>query len=206
LARLQSLGCECVSGNHDYDILNPDLAHRDGAISSWEAELLEWCAGQLSEADLDFLRSFRPSVEIPFDAEESLLCCHGSPRSHSDFILATTPAAELDEMLGDLKATVLAVGHSHTQLMRIHKSKRIVSVGSVGWPLEKMPFKGLPRFLPWAEHAILEWADGVLSIELRRVPVDLEAVNEAALRSDMPRAASWVELWATPPVEEPPQI
>lgn len=202
LTRLEALDCDCVLGNHDHDVLNPDLAHEDGTISSWEAELLEWCAVQLSEADLNYLRSFRSSMEIPFDAQESLLCCHGSPRSHSDFILATTPATELDEMLGDFAATVLAIGHSHVQLLRYHKGKRIVNVGSVGGPLAHMPFKRLPCFLPWAEHAFIEWADGVLGIELRRVPIDFEAVKEAAMRSSMPRAASWVELWATPPGEE----
>jgi hypothetical protein len=112
-----------------------------------------------------------------------------------DQILATTPGAELDEMLAGHTATVMAGGHTHVQMLRQHKGVMIVNVGSVGSPLEQMPFEGMPRCLPWAEHAIVNWANGTLGVELRRVPIDLEAVKQAALTSDMPDAAFWVGLW-----------
>jgi hypothetical protein len=61
-----------------------------------------------------------------------------------------------------------------------------------------MPFKGLPRYLPWAEYAFVNWLDGMLSIDLRRVSIDLKATMQAALDSDMPDAAAWVDLWIAP--------
>jgi predicted phosphodiesterase len=195
LAQLKALDCTCVMGNHDDDMLNLDLAYEDAPALPWEVELVDWCAGQLSKADLVFLRSFQPSIEIPLDAEATLLCFHGSPRSNMDRILATTPAAELDEMLMGHNATVMAGGHTHVQMLRQHKGVMIVNPGSAGCPLEQMPFQGMPRYLPWAEYALVNWAGGILSIELRRVPIDLDAVKQAALTSDMPDAASWVELW-----------
>lgn len=112
-----------------------------------------------------------------------------------DTILATTPATELDEMLAGHAATVMAGGHTHVQLLRQHKGVMIVNAGSVGWPLEQMPFEPPPRILPWAEYAIVHWVDGVLGVELRRVPVDLDAVKQATLASDMPYAASWADEW-----------
>jgi hypothetical protein len=52
--------------------------------------------------------------------------------------------------------------------------------------------------LPYAQYAIVNWVDGVLGIELRRVPIDLDAVKQAALTGDMPGAAYWAEWWITP--------
>ena len=192
VARLEALECLCVMGNHDFHLLNPDMVHE------YEPEVIDmtaWCAAQLSEADFDYLRSFQPLIEVPLDAQATLLCFHGSPRSNMDTILATTPATELDEMLAGHAATVMAGGHTHVQLLRQHKGVMIVNAGSVGWPLEQMPFEPPPRILPWAEYAIVHWVDGVLGVELRRVPVDLDAVKQATLASDMPYAASWADEW-----------
>ena len=192
VARLEALECPCVMGNHDYHLLNPDMANE---YAPGVAETTAWCAAQLSEADFDYLRSFQPLIEVPLGAQATLLCFHGSPRSNMDYILATTPVAELDEMLAGHTATVMAGGHTHVHLLRQHKGVTIVNAGSVGWPFEQMPFDPSPRLLPWAEYAIVNWFDGVLGVELRRVPVDLEAVKQATLDSDLPYAAYWVESW-----------
>jgi len=208
MARLQALDCPCVMGNHDLELLNPGSAQEDFNEPAEVVEWMEWCAGQLSLADFDYLRSFQPSIRVPLDARTTLLCFHGSPRSHKDSILATTPAAELDEMLAGpalsaaagLVATVMAGGHTHVQMLRRYKSALIVNVGSVGFPVERIPFEGSPRFMPWAEYAIVNWANGNLGVELRRVAIALDAVKQAALDSDMPNDAFWVEQWITPTI------
>jgi predicted phosphodiesterase len=197
VARIKALGCPCVMGNHDLEVINPDLVHDDAAVSPWEIELVSWCVEQLSEADFSLISSFEPQIEIPLDAEATLLCYHGSPGSPFDKILATTPVAELDEMLNGLAAEVMAGGHTHVQMLRQHKGTLIVNPGSVGFPFEQVPFQSLPRYLPWAEYCIIDWTDGVLGIELRRVPVDFHEIEQAALSSGMPRAAAWLELWIT---------
>lgn len=194
LARLQELDCPCVMGNHDLHFLDPDSAHE---LGHWITEVTAWCADRLSHADLDFLRSFRPLIEIPLGPQATLLCYHGSPRSSEDRILATTPDEELDTMLDGHGATVMAGGHNHVQMVRRHQGQPIVDVGSVGAPFTEMPFKSWPRFMPWAEYAIIHWVDGVLSIDLRRVPIDLEAVRRAAQASDMPDADAWASWWLT---------
>lgn len=198
IARLKALGCPCVMGNHDSDVLNLDLVHDDTLGPPWVVEMIDWCTGQLSEADCDYLRSFQPLIQVPLDdtTRATLLCFHGSPRSNKDFILATTPPAELEKMLAGHKAMVMAGGHAHAQMLRQHKGVMIMNVGSVGWPVE-LPFKDTLSYLPWAEYAIVNWVDGVLDIEFRRVPIDLDAVKQAALTSDIPGAARWVEQWIT---------
>jgi predicted phosphodiesterase len=188
-------------GNHDLEVINPDLVHEDASVSPWEIELINWCVAQLSEADISFIRSFEPWIEIPLNGEASLMCVHGSPGSPLDQILATTPVGELDEMLDGLAATVMVGGHTHIQMLRQHKGTMIVNSGSAGFPLEQMPFEGPPRYLPWAEYAVIDWTNGALGVELRRVPVDLGQIKEVALSSGMPRAVAWLDLWRTPEEE-----
>jgi predicted phosphodiesterase len=118
VARLKALGCPCVMGNHDLHVLDPHLAQEQ---STWIAEVTAWCTAQLAEADLDFVRSFRPLFEIPMDVHTKLLCYYGSPRSNVDRILSTTPVDELKEMLASHTGTVLAGGHNHVQMLRQHK-------------------------------------------------------------------------------------
>jgi predicted phosphodiesterase len=192
MARLVALDCVCVMGNHDYDLLHPDQAEE---ASPEIVGLTAWTVDQLSEADLDFVRSFRPRVEIPLGADATILCYHGSPRSSADRILSTTPSGALEEMLAGHTATVMVGGHNHVQMLRQHGGTLTVDVGSVGAPLEEMPFVGTPRFLPCAEYAIVSWEDGALSVDLRRIPIDLDAVKQALLASDMPGSDDWVDWW-----------
>jgi hypothetical protein len=58
-----------------------------------------------------------------------------------------------------------------------------------------MPPVGRLRILPWAEYGIVEWKAGLLTVDLRRVPVDLTAVHSAILASDMANPAQWLEYW-----------
>ncbi len=184
LRLVKSLNCSCIMGNHDFDLLYRDLA--DDSFP-WIEHATQWCANQLSQADFEFLRSFQPSLNISLDAEVSLLCFHGSPKSNTDLILATTPDAELDEILVGDSATILAGGHTHVPMIRRYKRTIIMNPGSIGMPFEQTPFIGEPSILPWAEYAIIDSANGVLSIELRRIPIDRKAMVQTMLASGMPR-------------------
>ena len=196
IARLRALGCPCVLGNHDEHLLRPELIE---GLAPWVARMTEWCAAQLSDADRAYLRSFQTLITVELGPQATLLCYHGSPRSHDERILSTTPSAGLDHMLDGHTATVMAGGHNHVQMMRRHRNVTVLDVGSVGQPFEQMPFAGTPRLLPWAEYAIIGWVTGVLSVDLRRVPVDVDAVRQAALESDMPGATQWADSWIDPP-------
>jgi predicted phosphodiesterase len=192
LARLRELGCPCIMGNHDEHLLHPE---RMAGLAPWVVEVTSWCAAQLSKEDRTHLRSFQSLIEIELGAQATLLCYHGSPRSNSERILPTTPPPDLEEMLGGCTATVMAGGHNHVQMMRRHKLSSLIDVGSVGQPFERMPFQGAPVLLPWAEYAIVGCLAGTLSIDLRRVPIDLDAVRQAAEASGMPDAAGWAGSW-----------
>ncbi|MFO7539818.1 MAG: metallophosphoesterase family protein [Chloroflexota bacterium] len=184
----------CVMGNHDEFVLNPHVLHTY-MDAPWFSESIHWCIGELGLEDLDFLRAFRPLLTYNFDDETDMLCFHGSPHSNIDIILATTPAAEVKKKLKGYRATVMAGGHTHLQMFRQHNGLILLNPGSVGMPFEQMPFVGAPRVLPQAEYAILSWQDEVLGVELRRVPIDLTIVKQAALDSQLPEYEDWIRNW-----------
>ena len=107
LQRLHELGCPIVMGNADAELLDvsPPGSETDEE-SRRIADISRWCAAQLDDADRAFLASFQPTVEIPLGEERRLLCCHGSPRSYDDVIVAVIPDDELDAMIGGYGATV----------------------------------------------------------------------------------------------------
>jgi hypothetical protein len=192
--RIRRLGCPCVMGNHESFLLDRGLM--EGYTDSTELhDLVDWCDGLVSEADLDFVRSFPLLIEVPLGPGAAMLCYHGSPRSNMDRILPTTPAAGLEEMLAGYSATVMAGAHQHVHMVRQHQGRLLLTVGSVGQPFDEWPFEERPRLLPCAEYTIVDWTAGALSVESRRVPIDLEAVKQTARESTMPHIDFWLSWW-----------
>jgi putative phosphoesterase len=203
LAAIKALNCPCILGNHDALMMDPRVANGQ---EPWVLEVAAWTLDQLTSEDLAFLRSFQPTLQLTLDDEVSLLCCHGSPRSFSDFLLATTPEREVQWMLDGKQASVMACGHTHVQMMRQFFGMLIVNAGSVGQPFETMPWpisQAGPHLLPWAEYAILETGGCAVKVELRHLEVDVAAIKQVALASGMPGAATWVSRWRAPSAMRP---
>lgn len=194
---LRTLNCPCIKGNHDAYVVNLPQFLQDNH-AAWAKETIAWCVAQLSADDLAFLASFCPTWHLALDADKpemGLLCFHGSPHSFDDLLLAVTPAAEVDRLLAGQSAAVLAGGHTHLQMMRRHRRQVIINVGSVGLPMLEMPFTGEPRFLPYAEYALIDYQASRLGVTLRQVPYDCEQTKAAALTHGLPYAAAWVDRW-----------
>ena len=180
LARLRALGGPCILGNHDEFLLDPELIH-----TYTEAPIIvqavDWCRAQLSADELAFVRSFQRQRMIPLDGEATLFVFHGSPRSHMEDLLSTTPAEKLDEALAGHTATVMAGGHTHLQMLRQHRGTLLCNPGSVGMPFKEYVAGRVPTILPYAEYAIVEAERGRVRVDLRRVPLDKRALHDATL-------------------------
>ena len=198
IQRLRDLGCPVVMGNTDDHLLAPIEPETDDEDLIRIRELDHWGAEQLSADEREFLASFAPTVTLPLANGGSLLCYHGSPQSFNDLLLPTTPFEEVDEALEGVTATVLAGGHTHQQMIRRHRGFMMLNPGSVGLPVDRVPFSLSARNPPWAEFAVLTSGDdGRLGIELRRVPFDLAAHLAAARASGMPHAEWYASDWIT---------
>jgi len=199
IAQLRGLNCPVVMGNMDAWLLNPRPHEVRDENSSRITEVELWSAHQLSPADLDYLRTFQPTVEIVLSTwgdDAPLLCFHGSPRSNTDVIVSTTSEEELERMLSGFSATVMAGGHTHVQILRRHRDMIFINPGSVGLPFERARRTDQVRNPPWAEYGLVSWEHGCLNIELRRVPFDVDMMIRAARDSGMPHLEWWIQGWS----------
>lgn len=189
LSQLRELGCDCILGNHDAFMLDPQLIHRynDAPII---VEAVDWCRSQLSAEELRFIESFAPSLELALDATPCFLY-HGTPRSHMEDLISTTQAERVDEMLSGRRATVMAGGHTHVPMLRQHRGMLLVNPGSVGAPFEEYVHGKVPRLLPHAEWALVEAKSGRVSVTLHRVELERAALRKAATAVNHP-LDSWL--------------
>src|SRR5215475_6276120 len=65
VARLRALGCPVVMGNADAWLLAPATEEAADEDTRKILEIDHWCAAQLAPADLAYLRTFAPTVELP---------------------------------------------------------------------------------------------------------------------------------------------
>jgi predicted phosphodiesterase len=195
LARLRQLNFTCILGNHEEAMLDPDSA-LDYQIAPPLIPALHWCLEELQDEDLRYLSTFKNSYECKLDREFTLLCYHGSPRSTTDVILSTTPAAECSRMLGDSNSALLAGGHTHIQMMRRHESSVLVNPGSVGGAFPRVFAKGETPFLqPWAEYAIVNYGNKNLDIYMRQIPFDTSKLREIVVKSNIPIKDWWLQQY-----------
>jgi putative phosphoesterase len=178
MAMLRDLGCACILGNHDEFLLDPELIRTYSEVPV-VVDSVDWCRAELSAADLDFVRTFRRTLEIPLEGDATFFLFHGTVRSNMEDLLANTSPGRVDEMLAGRHATVLAGGHTHLQMMRQHRGMLIVNPGSVGLPFKQYMAGGPPELLPDAEYAVVESSRRGVSVTLRRVPVDKAALRTA---------------------------
>jgi putative phosphoesterase len=183
LARLRDLGCRCILGNHDEFMLDAGLIH-SYSESPLIVSSVEATREGLAADDIAFIGTFVRTLAL-----DDVFLYHGTPRSNMEDLLATTPAEKVDEMLGQHRATLLAGGHTHLQMMRQHRGMLIVNSGSVGMPFREYVGGGPPVILPHAEYAIVEVGPEGAGATLRRVALDARALAAQIDGWDNPLAA-----------------
>lgn len=182
---LQERKCPCIMGNHDEFLLDRQLIERYTEAPIIK-QAVDWCRDELSTQDLDFIRSFQTDLDIELDSQTQLRLFHGSPRSHMENILATTPVEELEQILGERRTTVMAGGHTHLQMLRQHRGTLLVNPGSVGMPFREFAFGQAPTVLAHAEYAMVEGKDGHVTVTLHRVALDRAALRTATAATNHP--------------------
>lgn len=199
LRRVQELHCPVVLGNTDMYLIGPSAKAAMVNPSERMRYLLaieRWCAEQLTDADHAFVRTFQKTVRLELGGFP-ILCFHGSPKSYSDLIVATTPDETLAELLTE-RAPLMLGGHTHVQLLRRYQDVTFVNPGSVGRPYETSPTgadTGGEYKPARAEYALVEVVKGQPNITFRRVPYNLAPLRKAAEASGMPYTEKWLSGW-----------
>jgi len=181
LERLLSMGDKAVfiRGNCDREAvaafddlpLDPSLPEEIRAVTIWSAK-------QLERNQRDFLAGLQERVVLDIDGVGEVLFCHGSPRSDEEIITSATPVARLEEILADVRPSVVVCGHTHMQFDRVINGTRLVNAGSVG-----MPYGGTGAY----------WLLLGPEIMLRRTPYDLERAAARIRASSYPAAQDFVD-------------
>lgn len=191
ITRLRALGCPSLLGNTDAWLLN------EPPPEPLYTTLTRWSGSRLAEADWRYLRACPLTLELPLDADFTLLGFHGSPRSFDDVIAATTPSAALSKLFAGNRAALLAGGHTHVQLLRRYGEARLINPGSAGLPGVGPGTPNLPAHLPaaWGEYAVIEASHGRQRVDLRRVRLNVERMLATARATGMPEVDWWSSRW-----------
>ena len=193
LRRLRALGCRVVRGNSDDFLLEVPVASAE-AITERHLEVREWSLAQLEDPDLDFVRSFEPTVGTRLAETERLLAFHGSPRSNEDVLTPDSEAPAVEPFRGT-DATVLAGGHTHMQWTRRIDSAVFVNPGSVGLAYDRHQSEEDFKLTPVAEYALVTDGGAGAGIEFRRAPFSLDELIAVTGASGHPHAQAVVAQW-----------
>ena len=198
IAFLRKMKWPCVMGNSDEALAKStpeDYSHTDASKEEKDSmvRLDRWTAAQLDASDRQLLSSFKPTITIKTPSA-SILCYHGSPRSNREGILATTPDAQISEMLGEHDALIYAGGHTHVQMVRRLKGAIVINPGSIGLPYEK-DTNGRFRNPTWAEYSIVTVEGQDLGVELCRTRYDLAILEKRVRASGLPEPDWWLDDW-----------
>lgn len=201
IQRLERAGCRSVRGNTDTDLLQLPAPSAspvpEECLTPVErvADISRWAYDQLDEDAITYLKGTTPTVKRQISERVEMLCFHGSPRSETEILTATTDEETLAEMLGVWSARLLVGGHTHVPLMRNYAGSWLVNPGSVGLPFKRYGRAGRVPLLGHAQYAVIHVGGVQCSIEFRDVPLDTAAIRAAALERGMPHAAWWNSFW-----------
>lgn len=175
-----------IRGNADREV-----SYRYGkeqGVDGFIAELNQWCADQLTEEQLKFLKNLPEKTTLSIDGLGEVLFVHGSPRSDEEAIRINTAENKIRPMIENATQKIIVCGHTHIQFDRIVGNKRIINAGSVGLQTR-------------ANGAC--WALLGPDVELKVTPYDTKEAAERILKSNTPYKEDFAEHYLNPPYEGP---
>ena len=166
-ARVKALGCPVLRGNHERYVFDFETPR---AKPEWATERfgpVRWAAGQFTAAERAELAALPATLRLP--EAPGVLFVHGSPRNDNDLVFPYTSEAEVAEKFAGEGERLVVRAHNHYCGVRDWRGGRIVTVGSVGLPLD-----GTPQ----AQFTVIERDAAAIAgwrIEQYAVPYDVAA-------------------------------
>ena len=172
--RIAATGWRVLRGNHE-DLL---LLIRTGSMpANLEGTAMgaaaQWMAHELDDQSAEFVSDLPFSLRSEL-SPQALLVVHGSPSGVSDGLGPWTSDALLEDHVRATEAEVLVCAHTHRPLDRRFADGRVVNIGAVG-----LPFNRLPK----AHYAIFDTSGEEVQVERRVVDYDIEATVDTYRRS-----------------------
>lgn len=128
---------------------------------------LNWGVEQISFEDYDYLKKLiGRELAHSFDGCH-VIGYHAVPGNDETFLLPDTPDEEAFDLLLDREGHLAIGGHTHRQMNRSLGNWQAVNVGSVGMSFDN------PGHAQWG---LFTFENGQVSVDLRNVPYDVDAV------------------------------
>lgn len=173
LDRIGSLDAIVIQGNTDRDIANKARTS-NGA---------KYTMDQLGPEGLRYLRelpfSHRISPPAGVGPADDLLVVHANPFDQDRHIRQEADCHELQELIGDTQAAVIAFGHLHIAYVRNLQHVTLIDVSAVGNPKDN-DLRSKWGLVEWDQND-REW-----TATLRYVDYPLQETKAQILASDMP--------------------
>ena len=131
--------------------------------------LMEWCMDRLAFEDYEFLAKLGGEYDLNVEGFGYVIGYHGTPGNDEGILRPDTDEEEADDALLDREGRLGIGGHIHIQMDRTLERTgwRVINVGSVGMSND------MPGLAQWG---LFTFEDGDVTVDLRAVPYDVEAV------------------------------
>lgn len=179
LQRLVEIGAQCVRGNTDRFIAEPESQK---VVNDEDLAQIGWQRKELGEKFVGWLRDLPTQLRFG-EPDNQLLVVHANPANDLEHIWPDAADAELERLIGDEAAQTIAFGHLHLPYVRTWRGKLLVDVASAGLPKD-----GDPR----AGYAMLTQRSGGWEVKHRRVPFDVKKVATQLNASGIPNCAELI--------------
>lgn len=175
-----------IRGNTDRELVQgarSKMPLKEENFAEFAAQLRErdlshaWTIEQMAWADAEYLLKLPPELSMPVEGYGQVSAFHAAPGDDEKGLLPDQPAHEVLDALLDREGRLAFCGHTHLPMDRDLGRWRVVNPGSIG-----MPFDGDQR----AGYAIVTFENGSASLDLRRVPYDVEGEIARVQASDHP--------------------
>ena len=162
--RVKALNCPALRGNHERYVYDLGTERAKPEWSQMQFGPVQYAAAQLGEVARRELAVLPATIRLP-DAPD-LLFVHGSSRNDTDLVYPYTGTADLGPMFAGSTERWIVRGHNHYAGVYLWGERRIVTVGSVGLPLDGTPS---------AQFTVLERGVGDWSVQQHSASYDVAA-------------------------------
>lgn len=136
-----------------------------------------WALERMTSDQVDYLAELPLRIDIAGPDNARLTIAHATPWSAHVTVLPDAPDDDARRMLDDPRADCTAYGHIHHAYRREVGDGLLVSVGSVGAPMDG----------DWRAAYVVLTNDGEgWDVEFRRVPYDIKSAQASLLASTLP--------------------
>ncbi len=163
---------QTVMGNHDYAAVTRDVR----SFNPLAAQAALWTAEHLHKENLEYLSNLPTHLELTY-GKQRLYVVHGGPRDPlNEYIFSDIPNRVLAELVRDLDADIVMLGHTHVPMERMIFGKLVINPGGVGQPRDRDPR---------ASYAILNLGEEVKA-NFHRVYYDVKITAEKIETAGLP--------------------